>query len=263
MALEVIEEPEGQDNNNKVEITPDQISELVEARLKEALKDIKKSTEKQQQSSSIEDLASMISKGVSDGMKSNTGQFEFNIGYEESQIDPDDYLEPKDQVVFAVHRLYDVIVADKRNGRVIKVPLEPIEFKIQATKIVKNGKESNITNVATYTCCSKKELKWLKEHTQYGIRFFDRIDKAISVDAHKASILAKNMTMLGAMNQYNIIKYSKEYGVPFSEDLNVMRAELANQMTNKELGQASSWQNNMFKEQMEEAVSVGKDNPLS
>lgn len=264
MSLEVVDDSEEKDGGKKkdtIELTPEQVSHLVKEEIDKALKNAQSS--QSQESSSVADLAKMISQGVSDGMKSKTGQFEFGEGYTEEEIDADDYLEEKDWVTFAVHRLYDIIVADKRNGKVIRAPFEPIEFKIQGTKVTKNGKESSITNYATYTCKSKKELEWLKNHSMYNVRFFDKIGKAISVDAHKAGILAKNMNVLNAMNQYNIMKYAKEYGVPFSEDLSIMRAELATRMTEKEMKSVTNWQNDMFKEQMEEAQAVGKDTPTS
>jgi len=261
MAIEVIEDSEEKGKNKGTNLSQEQINEMVQAQVQEALKKIQ--AQPQQQDSSVSDLAKMISKGVSDGMKTRTGQFEFDEGYTEEELDADDVLEEKDWVTFAVHRIYDVIVADVRHGKAIRAPFNKIEFMIQGTKIRKDGKESQVTNYATYTCKSKKELDFLKNHSQYNIRFFDRINKAISVDAHKAGILSRNMTVLNAMNQHSIIKYAQQYNVPFSDDLSTMRSELALRMTEKEMKQFTNWQNNMFEQQMEEAVAVGKNNPLA
>lgn len=257
MGLEVSDRSEERNESGKG-LTQEQVDALVQKKLDEALKGLSQQTVRQSPSSSPEDFASMISKGISDGMKSRSGQFVFDEGYTEEEIDLNDVLPEEEWVVFAVHKIYDIIVGDKRHGKQIRVPFEPIEFIIEATKIVKQGKESSVVNFATYVCKSKKELEWLKNHSQYNVRFFDSINGAASVDSNKASILSKNMNLLNSMNQHQIRRYATDYGVPFSSDLAIMRANIATKITEKEMGQFKNWQASTFEEQMKEAESIGR-----
>jgi hypothetical protein len=264
MGIEVIEDSEegkGKKNEAKSVVpTQEDIDAIVERKLSEALAKMQASQQSATPQSSLdpEAFASMISRGISEGMKTKTGQFQFDEGFTESEIDLDDLLEEKDWVTFAVHKIYDVIVGDKRHGKQIRVPYEPIKFLIQASKIVKNGKSSSITNFATYTCKSKIELDWLRNHSQYNIRFFDSINGAASVEAKEATVLSKNMNLLNSMNQHQIFKYAKDHDVAVTSDLNIMKAELATKLTKKELGQFKHWQKDAFKEQMEEAEKIGQ-----
>lgn len=266
MGLEVIESEEsGKKDEGKKSNYPTQedMDALVEKKLSEALAKMgqtQNSPASPQQPFDPEYFASMISRGISEGMKSKTGQFQFDEGFTESEIDMEDLLPEEEWQTFAVHKIYDVIVGDKRHGKQIRVPYEPIKFLIQASKIVKNGKASTITNFATYTCKSKKELKWLKDHTQYNIRFFDSINGAASVEAEEAKLLAKNMNLLNSFDQHQVLKYAKDHDVPVTSDLPIMRAEIATKLTKKALGKFKSWQQDAFKEQMEDSKSL-ESNP--
>jgi hypothetical protein len=267
MGLEVIEGEgagAGEKNEGKKSNYPTQeeMDALVERKLAEALAKMGQTQPSAAPQPAIdpEAFASMISRGISEGMKSKTGQFQFDEGFTESEIDMEDLLPEEKWQTFAVHKIYDVIVGDKRHGKQIRVPYEPIKFLIQASKIVKNGKASTITNFATYTCKSKKELEWLKNHTQYNIRFFDSINGAASVEAKEATVLAKNMNLLNSFDQHQIFKYAKDHGVAVTSDLNIMKAELATKLTKKELGQFKKWQKDAFKEQMKESKAL-ESNP--
>jgi hypothetical protein len=258
MGLEV---EESEEKGKNVGMSQEEIDDLVQKKLDKALGDLalnSKRKDSPNEGMDPEAFATMISRGISDGMKTKAGQFVFGEGFTEDEIDVDDILLEDDWVVFAVHKIYDIIVGDKRHGKQIRAPFEPIEFIIQGSKIVKNGKESSITNFATYTCKSRKELDWLKNHTQYNIRFFDSVKGAISSDSKKATLLSKNMNLLSSMNQHQIYRYAQDHNVDITSDLAIMKAELATILTEKEMGKFKSWQKDTFKQQMEEAESVGE-----
>ena len=161
----------------------------------------------------------------------------YGSGYayvEEADIDPDDYLEHG--VTFFVHKVGYVIVDDKRNGLPVRVPFgAPIIFQYQSTEKRSVGKYIELYNLATYTSFSKKEVKWLKEHTKFGIAFFDSIKTAMSINARLAEKLAKTINAVNGMESHRVIEACKGHDLPITAKIDEMRSQLAHKLAQEEL----------------------------
>lgn len=149
-------------------------------------------------------------------------------------IDPDDMME--EGRTFFSHQVYYVIADDKRSGHNVRTPFgKAIEFIYQSTKQVKTGNETRLHNISTYTTHSKKEEAWILEHKFYGAIFFSSHTEALSVDARKATKLAKIIIVLQRYEVHKIIKMAKDNGIPPSENIPALRISLANFLAEKEI----------------------------
>jgi hypothetical protein len=143
-------------------------------------------------------------------------------------MDPGDLLSAEEAVTFFAYKTEYVIVDDKRNGFEVKTPYyNEIFFKQIASRAVKNGKDTDIFTLCSYVCRSKKEVEWLRAHTFYNTLFFDKQQTEITQDAVFASYLSKAMMGLKTMNQIQIVGLAKDRGMTLSQDINIMRTELA------------------------------------
>jgi len=178
----------------------------------------------------MQELIKAIAAGNSNNNNASlpsAAQFTFNNMYEVSQIDEDDFLPIEEQVTFVCPRVMHLIVDDKRQGKSIKAPFDVINFKYQSTKRVRGGKEVNVVNLSAYTCQSRTELKWLKNHTRFRIDFFDKVKMAVTADAEKATLISKQMNYLQGIGYNNLRQMAIQRGVESFDDINLLRAELA------------------------------------
>jgi len=152
-------------------------------------------------------------------------------------IDKDDFNEVG--VTFCAYSTMYVVVDDKRNGANVLPPYgNRIVFDYQATSKYKVGKYDEISTYCAHTSHSNKEIKWLREHTFFGSRFYEGAKEALSVSGEKAEVITRCMNRVNNMNQSDIVKYCKDpkYGVPITDDLRSMRVDLANKLADEEYG---------------------------
>lgn len=187
-----------------------------------------------------------------------TGQFEFDNQYTESDLDADDVLEREDWITFITHKVLHVIVDDKRNGKNIKAPLDKIVFKYVSTKAVKNGRETDVFQLSTYTCQSKSELKWLRAHSMFGITFFDKMTGVLSNDAARAFKLARQMMVLKTIGQGQLISMAKSREITIGDDLDHLRAEIATHVVEEQILKEKGFAQNVLKETKMEAELSGQ-----
>lgn len=165
------------------------------------------------------------------------GQFNFTeFGNEE--IGEDDYLEKEDWRVFVAFRVLHVIADDKKNGRPVKAPLGMIRFNYTFTQRDQVGKEVNIVNVSQYICKSKAVLKFLLNHSEYGISFYDRVDMTLAKSSSSMSLVRK-MSSLKTLGQQDLRQLTVQYPqVKFTAELDEVRIQLAQAMVEEEQGLA-------------------------
>jgi hypothetical protein len=229
MGLEVTDEQENTGNGNPVSM------EQLEALQKEIEK-LKKQGPAPAPATDNELMSLLVDKLVARDEPARTGQFQFDRQYTEADIDPDDLLTESERVTFVAHKVGYVIADDKRNGRAVQAPFDVIVFKYNSTKQVKNGRETDLINLCTYTCSSKKELEWLRNHSLFRITFFDKISTAMSSDVDRAQRLAGHMMRLQNIGQHRLVEMAKQRDIePGDMDLNAIRAMIAHSVVEEEM----------------------------
>ena len=150
------------------------------------------------------------------------------------RIDPKDVLEGKDIVRFYAYKSNYVIVDDLRQGRAVQTPFKnKIMFDHMGTKTTGVGKHKETEHSCVYSCKSKKEAEWLKEHSLYNVTFYASggAGALMSISSKKATKMASLMSGLKAQDRYSIISMCQQHGIEMMEDANEMRIALANKLS--------------------------------
>lgn len=189
-------------------------------------------------------IASAVSAAVSplydrmsaqDVVDKDTGQFNF-AKRAALASDPDDALPKEEQVSFASYMSFNVITSDLRNGIEIPAPIKPIKFIYDSSKRIPRGKDTEMVHLCIYTCRSRKELKWLREHTCFNVTFFDNIKGAIAEEAKTARKMSNLIMQLRGMNVHELLSMAQANELTNFQGLEAddLRATIAYQMAKKQ-----------------------------
>lgn len=173
-------------------------------------------------------------------------------------IDPEDVLEGEDIVRFYAYKSNYVIVDDKRQGRSVQTPFKNvIMFDLVGVKTTGVGKHKETEHSCVYNCKSKKEAKWLKDHSLYGVAFYASggVGHVMSVSSKKASKMAALMTSLKTQDRFSIINMCRQHDIEMTEDANEMRIALANKLSE----QADSQEKAIDEQRVKEMLMTKKD----
>jgi len=155
---------------------------------------------------------------------------------DEKDIPEGDYIEKG--ITFSAAGAGYIQVGDIRQGQYVDSPYKNIiKFKYQATdkRGGRNVKEEVINHYCTYTTHSKKVVKWLREHTLYGIKFWESAREALDADSTKAAIAANIMLGLSKQDGHQLRKMCMQEKISIYDDLGKMRALLANKLAEKKM----------------------------
>lgn len=154
-------------------------------------------------------------------------QKQANTSYVEAvKIDPDDYLDPA--VVFVAHKCMFGIFDDKRFGQAVQPPVnKKIVFNHGSTKVERIGRETFVKPWCSYVCRSKKEAAWLREHSLYGIEFFDSMSSALTSDMKRAKLAADYVRNMEMQTKEGIIGHARKLNIPLGQDISHLRTLVA------------------------------------
>lgn len=267
MALEVLGSEEKGDENKKVvgEVKGSEMDKAmfeVVQDLQKQIEELKKSKAPATQTQSDQgDALRQLADILQNNRTGNSNSFSFQETYAaESQIDPEDVLEVQDWVSFVSHFTSYIIVDDTRNGRPVRAPFKPIAF-VYDSHVITAGQndEQNIFNTCTYVCKSKKELEWLRGHSNFGLYFFDSIKAARSITGEKAAKLAVIMGALNKLGQHELISMARlsDIHVDSSTDIGTLRGQIALHRIEEMSQSEKNVSNKMISESAFEAEMVG------
>jgi len=170
-------------------------------------------------------LIAELTKELRRGRIDNAYDSESNY-VSEDEIDPEDHIE--DGIMFFHHGAGYVIVDDKKSGRQIQTPFKnAIFFGYQSTKKIQVGKHIELHQLSSYTSYSKKEVKWLRESSYYGVMIFDNTNTAMKSNHKTAIKMANLMNRVSAMGNGKIIDACKSAKIPIVKDMEQMKMLLA------------------------------------
>lgn len=167
--------------------------------------------------------------------KSDSEKYSQDGYIDEEYIDPEDELEKPIQ--FFCHSIGYVIVDDKRNGFSSINPYrkKAIEFKYKYSKRKGHGSEQNIDHFSVYLCQSKKEAEWLRNHSYFGIKFFDKLADAMSVGDRQSMLFAQYFNTVQDMDVSLVRGESRRRELPTYEDISKQRVSLATAMAKERI----------------------------
>jgi hypothetical protein len=152
--------------------------------------------------------------------------------YPVDELPKDDYLE--DPVVFFAYSYYYSIFGDKRKGQLVSTPFNrPVKFKVlfRSQKRDRLDKGADTVTVSQAIINSKKEVEWLRQHSLYGIKFFESIKKAQSVDVTLAEKMVEVSAMVSSMDDVHVVDRANKAGIEIdTPDISYLRQSLTKKL---------------------------------
>tara|TARA_R110000824_G_scaffold326704_4_gene513647 strand:+ start:307 stop:1149 length:843 start_codon:yes stop_codon:yes gene_type:complete len=151
-------------------------------------------------------------------------------------IDQDDFLETP--ATFFSYSFTFTVFGDKRFGRDVKTPYsKPIRFEhtFRTTKKGTSRYDKTTLSLCTAKIYSKKEVEWIRNHTLYGIKFYENIGEVQDIDVQLANKMVAVNNMLNSMTQHEVIARAKLEGITISNNLDQTRKALTVKMAHGEL----------------------------
>lgn len=160
---------------------------------------------------------------------------DYGAGIAVEQIPVDDWDEKG--VRFCAPLVGYLINDDRRKGHRVLPPfgVREIFFEYVATKRTRAGKYEQVAPICAFESHSKAQIKWLREHSLYGIMFFETSTQAANVDASRAMRMSTYLQVVKNYELNDLMKRCKEYNLPMSEDAQVMRTNIAYKMAELEI----------------------------
>lgn len=171
--------------------------------------------------------------------------------------EPGDLLE--EPVVFWAQGFQYVIGDDvDKSGRPIPAPLGVIDFRAISSQKRQNGKEQNILITSKHVCQSKKELEFLRNHSFYGIRFFENVRDIDSVDIKYAALIAKYSQGLRNMDAVRVFQQARDLKIGITtDDPDTMRLMLAQYHAKNEIEKSEEALKVSIRKEKKEALLAG------
>lgn len=145
----------------------------------------------------------------------------------------DDWLE-KPVTFFAFSMRYS-IHSDRRKGQEVLPPFgEPIKFKpLIRHKRPGRGKEVEVVSVSSVSVQSSQVVEYLREHSLFGIYFYENMENAMNVDSSWAHKMVEAQRSLARLSDMQIVARAKQEGISVSQSPEKMRRELSEILAKK------------------------------
>lgn len=145
----------------------------------------------------------------------------------------DDWLE-KPVTFFAFSMRYS-IHSDRRRGQEVLPPFgEPIKFKpLIRHKRPGRGKEVEVVSVSSVSIQSAQVVDYLRNHSLFGIYFYENMENAMNVDSSWAHKMVEAQRSLARLSDMQIVARAKQEGVSVSQSPERMRRELSEILAKK------------------------------
>lgn len=147
----------------------------------------------------------------------------------------EDWLE--NPVVFFAFSYQFSIHSDMRRGVEEIPPHGAIRFKPVIRTKRKKGKETQVISVSSVIVHSKEVVDYLRNHTQYGILFFENVESAMNVDATWAQKMVEAQTSISRLSDVQVISRAQQEGLAVTQSPEDMRRQLVEKMAKRSIEQ--------------------------
>jgi len=140
-------------------------------------------------------------------------------------IDYDDVL--AEPVTFFAYSYSFSFFGYKKYGREIDNPFgRPIQFNHLYRYAKGTGRHREWVNMCVAKIYSKKEAEYVRNNPLFGVRFFEDIGRASSVDVSFAQLLSDAGNSISMLNEHQIVHKAISMGISASTDVEDMRKKL-------------------------------------
>lgn len=230
MGLETGKESLGDQNLSPQEIVSALQAELAEVRaLKQALLTQTEATPQANSSGIADEIAKAFLK-----FNKDKEEVDFRAGIRMDQIPKEDILDVP--VSFFAPCVGTIIFDDNKNGMHVRVPYNAeILFDFVTTRKMGSGKDLQTIPLSRYKCTSKAICKFMRDHSNYGVRFYESAQNLDETTLKKASRTSEIISIVKDYTIDQLMSTCKQYGVPFSDNYAAMKGGLAMAMAEREI----------------------------
>lgn len=231
MGLETGKESQGDQNLSPQEIVSALQAELAEVRaLKQALLN---QTEATPQAGASGNFADEIAKAFIKFNKDKE-EIDFRAGIRMDQIPKEDILEVP--VNFFAPCVGTIVYDDNKNGMHVRVPYNAeISFDYVTTRKMGTGKDLQTIPLSRYKCTSKAICEFLRNHSNYKVKFYESAENLDETTLKKASRTSEIISIVKDYTIDQLFTTCEQYGVPFSDNYAAMKGGLAMAMAEREI----------------------------
>lgn len=155
-------------------------------------------------------------------------------GNEEILFDPADVLETP--AVFFTYAIGMGVMDDTRNGLPVPPPYKRALHFVHMYRQERMGRDrKEFINISACHVASKKEAEWLRNHSLFGIKFFEDITKVATIDVQMQDRLVEAHSEIARLGEHEMVQRAKSEGVPYSSNFDHMRRDLVYKIAEKRM----------------------------
>ncbi len=136
----------------------------------------------------------------------------------------EDWLEQP--VVFFAFSMNFSIHGDKKRGVESLPPHGAIKFKPLVRTKRKRNRDVQVISVSSIKVNSASEVEYLRNHSQYGIAFFENMTSAMAVDSTWAQKMMEAQQSISRLSDMQIIARIQQEGLSVTQSPEAMRRQL-------------------------------------
>jgi len=156
----------------------------------------------------------------------------------------DDYVE--EPVIFFGFTCGLGIWGDKSMGQITYPPNGKIQFTLIVRSKRLTHKGVQVVSVSHFASNSKKEIEYLRNHSKFGIQFFENKEDIKAMDYTVATRLAESSNIVNTLSDIQMIARCKLENIQITNDPKVMRMQLTKVLAEKLMGTNKSIQYGEF-----------------
>lgn len=124
------------------------------------------------------------------------------------QIDKDDLITEGMGAIFFAKSVSFALYDDLRNGHAIKTPYNrPFKFKVLQRTVDKSSQRTPVyMSLSACIVRSKKEAKWLREHTLFGIKFHEQKDGGKDISDDLQDKIVKAWQIVSSYDDHTVMQ---------------------------------------------------------
>ena len=136
----------------------------------------------------------------------------------------EDWLEQP--VVFFAFSMNFSIHGDKKRGVESTPPHGAIKFKPLVRTKRKRNRDVQVISVSSIKVNSASEVEYLRNHSQYGIAFFENMTSAMAVDSTWAQKMMEAQQSISRLSEMQVIARVQQEGLSVTNSPEAMRRQL-------------------------------------
>lgn len=139
--------------------------------------------------------------------------------------------------VFFAYSINYSIHGDKKRGVESKPPQGAVRFKPIVRQKRKGRKGEEVISVSSVKVHSKAVADYLRNHSQFGIAFFEDMDAVLNLNTGWAQKLIEANSSINRLSDQQIIARCKQEGLPVTTDVIMMRKSLVEKIAERSIAQ--------------------------